>query len=91
MTFGYLVGTGAASNPDALLSRVLSYVPTTAPFVMPARVAAGVAAWEVVLAAGLSVVTVVLTVRLAGFVYSRVVLRGGARLKLRQAWKAQPV
>ncbi|MBA2752324.1 MAG: ABC transporter permease [Actinobacteria bacterium] len=31
-----------------------------------------------------------LVARLAGSVYSRVILRGGSRLTLRQAWRAQP-
>ncbi|MDQ3570367.1 MAG: ABC transporter permease [Actinomycetota bacterium] len=90
MTLGYFVGVGEASSPDALLARVLSFLPPTAPFVMPARAASGVAPWEVPLAVALSVSGIVLTARLAGFVYTRAVLRGGARLKLRQAWRAQP-
>jgi ABC-2 type transport system permease protein len=90
MTFGYVVGIGAASNPDTLLSRVLSFFPPTAPFVMPARAAAGVATWEVLLAGVISVAATVLVARLAGSLYARVVLRGGSRLTLRQAWKAQP-
>lgn len=90
MTFGYLVGISAASNPDTPLSRALSFFPPTAPFVMPARAAAGVAIWEVLLAAAISVAATVLVARLAGSVYSRVILRGGSRLTLRQAWRAQP-
>jgi len=90
MTFGYVVGTTAASNPDSVLARALSFFPPTAPFVMPARAATGVATWEVLLAAAISVAATVLVARLAGSLYARVILRGGSRLSLRQAWKAQP-
>ncbi|MDQ3574425.1 MAG: ABC transporter permease [Actinomycetota bacterium] len=90
MTLGYFVSVGEATSPDTLLARVLSFLPPTAPFVMPARAAAGVAPWEVPVAAALSLAAILITARLAGSVYARSVLRGGARLKLRQAWRAQP-
>lgn len=87
----YFGATGASSEPDYWLARLLSYFPPTAPVVMPARIAAGgVAPWEVALAVALMAAAVVVLVRLAGHIYPRVALHSGARLKLRQAW-ARPV
>jgi ABC-2 type transport system permease protein len=91
LLLAYFGAAGAAGEPDYWLARLLSYLPPTAPVVMPARMAAGGAsAWEVVLAVLLVALGIVALVRVAGHVYPRVALHSGARLKLRQAW-ARPV
>ena len=58
---------------------------------MPPRMAAGGAAgWEVAVSAAATVLAIVVAARLAGYVYERAVLHTGARLTLRQAWRATP-
>jgi ABC-2 type transport system permease protein len=74
------------SDPRNGLATVLSFIPFFSQTVMPARYALGVAPlWEVVVAAVLTLVTIVVVVRLAGRVYRNSVLRTGARVGLREA------
>jgi ABC-2 type transport system permease protein len=73
----------ASELPDAWYI-VLASFPTTAPFVMPVRIAVGsVAAWEIVLSVGVVLASTYGLVRLGGAVYSGALLRTGARPRLR--------
>ena len=68
--------------------RVLSFIPFTAPLLMPARVVLGNAApWEPVVAALVVLVTAVLFVLLGARLYEGSVLHTTSRLKALQAWK----
>lgn len=72
----FAAGFYAFGNPDTVLSRIVTYVPFTAPAVLPARQAAGaIAAWELALAIVVTLVGAALAVRLAGRVYTAGVLR----------------
>lgn len=85
---GYFVAFSAISHPDGTLAHAASLVPLSAPMTMPARVLLGdVPAGEVVLSLALTAVTVALLVRVAGRVYAGAVLRMGARVRLREAWR----
>ncbi len=67
----------------------LSYVPFTAPLLMPARVVLGNAAtWEPFVSAGIVLVTAVLFVLLGARLYEGSVLHTQSRLRARQAWQA---
>ena len=67
----------------------LSYVPFTAPLLMPARVVLGNAAeWEPFVSAGIVLVTAVLFVLLGARLYEGSVLHTQSRLRARQAWEA---
>jgi ABC-2 type transport system permease protein len=60
----------------------------TAPLVMPIRIARGeVALWEVALALALTAAAIYALVRLGGRVYAGAVLRTGAKVRLRDAWR----
>ena len=75
--------------PDAWYIRVASVFPTTAPFVMPVRIAVSdVAAAEIVLAAAIMLAATYGLVRLGGAVYSGSLLRTGGRPRLRDLWSA---
>jgi ABC-2 type transport system permease protein len=79
----------AGEVPDAWYMVVASCFPTTAPFVMPVRIAVSdVAAWEIVLAAAIMLAATYGVVRLAAAVYSGALLRTGARPRLRDVWNA---
>ena len=68
--------------------RVLSYIPFTAPLLMPARVVLGNAEqWEPPLAAAIVLVTAVLFVLLGARLYEGSVLHTSSRLKALQAWR----
>jgi ABC-2 type transport system permease protein len=89
MTLCALSAPVAAESPDAWYSRIASLLPITAPFAMPARVAAGdVPAWEIMLAAAISLAATYELVRVGGAVYSGSLLRTGGRPRLRDAWSA---
>ena len=87
---GYLVGIFyVGSNPEALLSVVLSLVPMTAPFVIPVRaVSDSVAAWEQLLAVILTMGFGWWLIRAAGRVYAGGVFKYQSRVKLREAFRS---
>ncbi|MEN8235050.1 MAG: ABC transporter permease [Actinomycetota bacterium] len=86
---GYILAIAAAENPDALLPTVASWLPPWAPFVMPVRIASGVAQpWEIVVAIIGTVLGAIALVWGGSRVYSGALLRTGGKVKLREAWKA---
>lgn len=71
------------NQPDALITKILSYIPLFSPVLMPARVAfADVAAWEIALALALALAAIPLLALLAGKIYEASILRVGERVKL---------
>lgn len=84
-----LIALYATDYPDAWLVRVASFVPLTAPFVMPVRAAVSdVPAWEVALAAAIMIASTYAIIRLAAGVYEGAVLRAGPRLSVSDLWRA---
>ncbi|HSG78683.1 MAG TPA: ABC transporter permease [Acidimicrobiia bacterium] len=76
-------------NPETTTSAVLSLLPPFAPIAMPPRIALdAAAAWEVAAAIVLMVAATVGVVRLAARIYTGAILRSGARIKLRDAWRS---
>jgi ABC-2 type transport system permease protein len=79
------------SDPRNGVAAAMSFIPFFSQTVMPARYALGVASlWEVLVAAALEVLAIVVVVRLAGRVYRNSVLRTGARVSLREALTTRP-
>jgi ABC-2 type transport system permease protein len=69
----------------------MAYIPFTAPMVMPARIALGVASpVEVTVSLLLGVVTVVVVARLAASIYRRAIVRTGTRTHLRELLRGEP-
>jgi ABC-2 type transport system permease protein len=85
----FFISISALANPDTLLVRVASILPTSAALAMPARIAVGVARWwEIALSIVLSVAGTFLLIPVAGRAYAGAVLRIGSRVRLRDAWRA---
>jgi ABC-2 type transport system permease protein len=85
----FFISIGAVSNPDSTLARVASLVPFSAPFAMPPRIALGSATVpEAIASAVLLVGATALAIPFAGRLYAGAILRIGARVKLRDAWRA---
>lgn len=81
----YLGTIVAANDPNGLLARIISYIPFSAPMVMPVRISAGAASGlEIAVSVIVGVVTFLFLARLGGVIYRRALLRGGQRLSLRQ-------
>lgn len=86
----YFASLYVAGDPDSQAARILSLLPPIAPFAMPGRIAiGGVPAWEVALAFGLAVVSVIGVLALAGKIYVRSVMHTGKTLGWREAWKLE--
>jgi ABC-2 type transport system permease protein len=76
-----------ADDLGGVASTVASFVPISAPLVMPLRLAFGEAAlWEAGAAVAVMAVAIYGLVRLAGRVYTGSILRTGRRVRLREAW-----
>ena len=82
----FFLSFGVLGNPDGALANVSTFVPFSAPFVVPIRAALGVLpVWQHLSAIAITLVAVVVLVRLGGRVYAGGVLAFGGRLKWRQA------
>jgi ABC-2 type transport system permease protein len=85
----FFLSFGALDDPDSTLARVLSFVPPSAPMVMPVRQIAGNAtATEMLASIALTLVVAVALIALAARVYGAAVMRTGSRVGLRAAWRA---
>jgi ABC-2 type transport system permease protein len=79
----------AAEDPGSGFAVFLSFLPVSAPLTMPVRIALDAApVWQVVASAALTAGTTVVLVRAAGRIYSGALLRVGARVPLRDAWRS---
>ncbi len=79
----------AAGDPDVWYIRLASFIPVTAPFVMPVRIALGdVPIWETLLAAAITIGAAVGLIRLAADIYSGALLRSSARPRPADIWRA---
>jgi ABC-2 type transport system permease protein len=86
---GYLLAIFASEDPDALVPTIGSWLPPWAPFVMPVRIAAGVAQpWEILVAIVGTALGAIALVWIGSRVYSGALLRTGGKVKLREAWRA---
>ncbi|MEO8423408.1 MAG: ABC transporter permease [Actinomycetota bacterium] len=85
----FFVSIGATSDPGSTLSRIASIVPFSAALCMPVRISLGSATLlEIVASLIVTIGSTALLIPLAGRVYSGAVLRTGARVKLREAWRS---
>ena len=83
---GFILTQTALDEPHGTLATALSIFPLTAPLAMPSRVAlTDVPAWEIALAAALTLATALLVLRGAAGIYAATVLRTGQRVPLREA------
>jgi len=83
---GYFTASTLLSGSDpSLFARVLSYLPPTAPMVMPMLIGIGRAsALQAFVSMALLIAATVAMARVAGAIYARAVLHTGQRLRLRQ-------
>ncbi len=87
--FGYILAIQTLENPDGVLAIITSYVPATAPFVVPIRtVQSAIQWWELALAVVVMATATYGMIRLAGRLYQGGILHLGRRLQLRQAWNS---
>ncbi|MGH8951224.1 MAG: ABC transporter permease [Acidimicrobiia bacterium] len=86
---GFFVSIAGLSDPDGPAAVIGTFIPFTAPFVVPVRAALdAIPAWQYVLAVIITLVTIVGLVLVAGRIYAGGLLRFGTRVKLREAWRS---
>ena len=84
----FVAFSSSVGGGDSTLAKVSSFLPPVAPLVMPVRIAGGDAAlWEIGLSLAIMLVSTVAVVVLAARLYEGAILRTGARVKLRDAWR----
>jgi ABC-2 type transport system permease protein len=89
MLAAYLVSFGQLSSPDSTLANVLTLIPITAPFALPARAAlTSIPAWEYVVSFAGMLAAIWVLIRVAGRVYELGLLRSGPRVPFREALQA---
>jgi ABC-2 type transport system permease protein len=76
---------GSSTTP---LVQICTYLPPTAPLIVPLRIAGGdFAVWQMGVTLAIMLSSTVLVVLLASRVYAGAILRTGARVKLLDAWR----
>lgn len=85
----YLAGFSSLLGQVSPFTKVLSFLPPTAPIAMPVRLAAGpVPAWQVLASVALLVAGIVLAMRVGALVYNRAILQTGSRMTWRQVLRS---
>ncbi|HYI20731.1 MAG TPA: ABC transporter permease [Solirubrobacteraceae bacterium] len=86
---GFFASFAVAADPDGTFAVVASFIPPLAPMIMPLRIAVGEATAAQI--GGAFVVTLgsaAILIPLAARIYSGAILRTGAAVKLREAWRS---
>jgi ABC-2 type transport system permease protein len=79
----------ALNDPAGTAARIATFIPPVSPMVVPLRAALGaIEPWEIVASALLMCAAIWALFVVGGRVYSGAVLQTGARMKLRDAWRA---
>lgn len=85
----FFVSFAALNDPDGVVAIVATFVPFTAPFVVPVRAALGaIPAWQYIVALVISLASIAVLTALAGRIYAGGLLRYGGRVGLRDAWRS---
>ena len=87
LMLSYFGAIFAASDPQSALARIVSWVPLTAPFAMPGRIASGDAVWwEVLGSMALTAAAAAGVLLLAERIYVRSIIHTDRKLGWREAW-----
>jgi ABC-2 type transport system permease protein len=79
----------ALNDPSGVAARIATFIPPVSPMVVPLRAALGsIEPWEVLGSVAVMVGAIWLLFVIGGRVYSGAVLQTGARMRLRDAWRA---
>jgi ABC-2 type transport system permease protein len=85
---GYSISATALEEPDPVIPRLASLFPPTSPMVMPVRAIAGtVPLWEVALSVLIILIATHGLIRLGHRLYRGSILRIGAKVRRREAWR----
>ena len=86
----YVLAVVAIADPGAGWVTILSMLPPSAPMIMPLRVSlTSVPAWQVAVAVIVMLGGIYGLIRAGARLYRNAILRTGARLRLREAWRGE--
>jgi ABC-2 type transport system permease protein len=86
---GFFVSIAALADPDGVAATIGTFIPLTAPFVVPVRAALdAIPLWQYLAAVVLTVGAIAGLTLVAGRIYAGGLLRYGTRLKVRDAWRS---
>jgi ABC-2 type transport system permease protein len=76
-------------DPDGLVANIATFLPPSAPFVVPLRAAFdAIPLWQIGVAAILTIIGIYILFTIGARVYAGAVLQFGGRIKLRDAWRS---
>lgn len=85
---GYAIAITSIGNPDNVVVKVASWVPLTSPVVLPFRNAfTPLPLWEIALSIILLIASIVLMLRVGGWIYRYSLLRTGTRVTWSDLWR----
>lgn len=85
---GFFLSITALGDPEGAAAIAGTFIPVTAPFVVPVRAAlAAIPAWQYVLSIALTLGFTVAMVFVGGRIYAGALLRYGGRVGVRDAWR----
>lgn len=85
----FFISIGAVQDPESRAALVASLLPISSALAMPVRMVLGSASpWEIATSLAIVIGSTALLIPLAGRVYAGAVLRTGAKVRLRDAWRA---
>jgi ABC-2 type transport system permease protein len=86
------ISIGALQDPDGTLPTIASFLPTSSALAMPVRIVLGSATTlEVVISIAIVVLSAAALIPVSARLYAGAILRIGAKVKLRDAWRSSPV
>ena len=78
-----------ASDPSGVVATIATFIPPSAPFVVPLRAAFdAIAPWEIGLSMLLTIASIYVLFGVGARVYAGAVLQIGGRMKIRDAWRS---
>ena len=76
-------------DPDGLVANIATFIPPSAPFVVPLRAAFdAIPPWQIGLAAILTLIGIFVLFSIGARVYAGAVLQFGGRMRIRDAWRS---
>jgi ABC-2 type transport system permease protein len=86
---GFFLSQSALSDPEGTSALIGTFIPLTAPFVVPVRAALdGIPMWQYLIAVAITCLAIAGMVSIGGRIYAGGILRFGTRVKWREAWRA---
>lgn len=86
---GFFFSIISLDDPSGVVATIGTFIPLTAPFVVPVRAALeAIPVWQYVAALAICIAFIAVATRIAGRIYAGGLLRYGGRVRVREAWQS---